>query len=222
MGGQACVLYGAAEFSRDLDLCVLAEPENLAKISTALAELHAERIAVPEFDRKHLERGHAVHFRCSGEEVAGLRIDLMSRMRGVDQFEELWNRRTTVDGEIEVLALPDLVRAKKTQRDKDWPMIRRLLEQEYFRTGERTEARIDFLLSELRTPELLVEACVSHRPAASKHERPAVQPALTGDVVATGERLLQEERAERLRDATYWVELRRELEQMRRTRRDQP
>ncbi len=28
MGGQACVLCGAAEFSRNLDLCVLAEPEN--------------------------------------------------------------------------------------------------------------------------------------------------------------------------------------------------
>jgi hypothetical protein len=32
MGGQACVLYGAAEFSRDLDLCVLAEPENLESL----------------------------------------------------------------------------------------------------------------------------------------------------------------------------------------------
>ena len=26
MGGQACVFYGAAEFSRDLDLTVAAEP----------------------------------------------------------------------------------------------------------------------------------------------------------------------------------------------------
>jgi len=29
MGGQACVLYGAAEYSRDLDLAVLATPEAL-------------------------------------------------------------------------------------------------------------------------------------------------------------------------------------------------
>jgi hypothetical protein len=26
MGGQACVLYGAAEFSRDTDLAILANP----------------------------------------------------------------------------------------------------------------------------------------------------------------------------------------------------
>jgi hypothetical protein len=29
MGGQACVLYGAAEFSRDLDLALLPDPANL-------------------------------------------------------------------------------------------------------------------------------------------------------------------------------------------------
>ena len=31
MGGQACVLYGAAEFSRDLDLALLPDPANLAE-----------------------------------------------------------------------------------------------------------------------------------------------------------------------------------------------
>ncbi len=29
MGGQACVLYGAAEFSRDIDVAILADPGNL-------------------------------------------------------------------------------------------------------------------------------------------------------------------------------------------------
>ena len=29
MGGQACVFYGAAEFSRDTDLLILADPANL-------------------------------------------------------------------------------------------------------------------------------------------------------------------------------------------------
>lgn len=35
MGGQACVLYGAAEFSRDLDLALLAEPRNLERLDAA-------------------------------------------------------------------------------------------------------------------------------------------------------------------------------------------
>jgi hypothetical protein len=58
-----------------------------------------------------------------------MRIDVISVMRGVDSFEEIWVRRTTVEvapGEsYEVISLPDLVRSKKTQIDKDWPMIRR-------------------------------------------------------------------------------------------------
>lgn len=56
----------------------------------------------------------------------------MSILRGVLAFETLWERRVTLldpsDTQIHLLALPDLVKAKKTQRDKDWPMVRRLIE----------------------------------------------------------------------------------------------
>ncbi len=47
MGGQACVLYGAAEFSRDLDLALLPDPANLDHLQGALAELDAEVIGWP-------------------------------------------------------------------------------------------------------------------------------------------------------------------------------
>ena len=52
MGGQACVLYGAAEFSRDTDLVILASQANLTRLRAALAELKAEVIAVPPFELK--------------------------------------------------------------------------------------------------------------------------------------------------------------------------
>jgi len=146
MGGQACIFYGAAEFSRDLDLLILADAANLANLATALAALNAEVIAVPPLEQRHLLRGHAVHFRCRREDVAGLRIDLMSSLRG---------GRTTVEvaGEpIDLLAMEDLVRAKKTHRDKDWPMIRRLVERSYFeRSGSATQDLVQFWLRELRT-----------------------------------------------------------------------
>ena len=68
MGGQAGILYGAAEFSRDTDFAVLASPlaspANLARLRQALDDLRAEVIAVPPFETKYLRRGHAVHFRC--------------------------------------------------------------------------------------------------------------------------------------------------------------
>ncbi len=69
MGGQACVLYGAAEFSRDTDIVVVAEAENLERLKRALAELQAQCMAVPPFEEVYLKRGHAVHFRCRHPEA---------------------------------------------------------------------------------------------------------------------------------------------------------
>src|SRR6266478_5559250 len=136
MGRQACVFYGAAEFSRDTDLAVVADAANVARLRRALEDLRAEVIAVPPFELKYLQRGHAIHFRCHHPEAVRMRVDVMSRMRGVDAFPKLWKRRTTIelpDGtRCDLLSLPDLVQAKKTQRDKDWPMIRRLVEAHYF------------------------------------------------------------------------------------------
>jgi hypothetical protein len=76
MGGQACVFYGAAEFSRDLDLVVLLDDANLDRLRGALAELQASSIAIPPLSRTSLQQGRAVHFRCAREDVLGLRIDV--------------------------------------------------------------------------------------------------------------------------------------------------
>ena len=46
MGGQACVFYGGAEFSRDADFAILADTANLLRLRRALADLRAEVIAV--------------------------------------------------------------------------------------------------------------------------------------------------------------------------------
>jgi protein-disulfide isomerase-like protein with CxxC motif len=46
-------------------------------------------------------------------------------------------------------AIEDLVRAKKTQRDKDWPMIRRLVEAHYEENQDApSDAMINFWLRE--------------------------------------------------------------------------
>jgi hypothetical protein len=224
MGGQACVLYGAAEFSRDLDLALLPDPANLDRLEAALAELEAEVIAVPSLELKHLTEGLAVHFRCRQPEVAGLRIDVMAHMRGVAPFPELWARRTTFvfeDETLEVMSLPDLVAAKKTQRDKDWPMIRSLVDVNYLSHREEpTPERIQFWLRELRTPELLVEAAQAHPDAVEElvGERPLLKVAdsanLTNGVLARA--LRDEEEAVRRLDAEYWKPLREQIERLRR------
>ena len=225
MGGQACVFYGAAEFSRDLDLLVLVDDDQLQHLRTALADLNAEPVAVPDLSPENLRRGHAVHFRCRRPDVNGLRIDLMSRLRGVPSFQELWERRTTFEiaaEQVDVLALEDLVLAKKTQRDKDWPMIRRLVEQSYYaRSGSPPSEQVDFWFRELRTPELLIEASGRYPDAArlAAASRPAVGAALRDDVDAVIKALEHEEHAERSLDRDYWAPRKQELEQLRRARR---
>ena len=82
MGGQACVFYGAAQFSKDVDLALLASEENFTRLRAALDELQAARIAVPRFDPALLARGHAVHFRCQHPAASGLRVDVMTSRTG--------------------------------------------------------------------------------------------------------------------------------------------
>lgn len=222
MGGQACVLYGAAEFSRDTDLALLASADNFVRLSSALDELGARVIAVPAFDLDYVTRGHAIHFAYGDRETGRMRIDVMSRMRNVAPFPELWERRTTLalpdTGEVEVMSLPDLVIAKKTQRDKDWPMIRRLVEVNYFAfRSEATDPRIDFWLGELRTVSLLIEAAArfAERARVLSESRPLLRDALESNTGAVSAGLTTEEDTERQADREYWAPLRAELEALR-------
>ena len=223
MGGQACVFYGAAEFSRDTDFAILADAKNLERLRKALAELSAETIAVPPFELNYLRRGHAIHFRCSHPEALHLRVDVMSKMRGVDSFSRLWKRRTAIKmpgGEIcELLSLPDLVQAKKTQRDKDWPMLRRLVEANYFENQEKrpNSAQVRFWLAELRSPQLLVTVAQENSTLAKRlvGKRPLLRFALVGDLRGLETAFAAEEAAEREADRSYWLPLKRELEKLR-------
>jgi hypothetical protein len=206
MGGQACVFYGAAEFSRDTDLAVFATSANLAKLKNALGDLEAKVIAVPPF------------------EALEMRIDVMTKMRGVDSFPKLWARRTTLsidDGKIELMSLPDLVQAKKTQRDKDWPMLRRLIEVNYFahrKNPSREQIRFWFL--ELRTPDLLIELAEAQGriPAHLRRKRPLLELAVMVSKSSLADALLAEEEKEREADRQYWAPLKKELERLRHSR----
>lgn len=219
------MLYGAAEFSRDTDFAILASPANLTRLRSALAELQAEVIAVPPFELKYLQRGHAIHFRCNASEAAGMRVDVMTKMRGVDAFAKLWPRRSTLIAEdgtsYELMSLSDLVKAKKTQRDKDWPMIRRLVEADFFTSRARPKpTQLRFWFLELRTPELLIELATAHPETCRKliKQRSLLKLAATGSTIDLIRALSEEEGLEREADREYWVPLKAELEQFRRDR----
>jgi len=226
MGGQACILYGGAEFSRDIDLSIGIDARNLKAVKHALAQLEAQAVFFPDLAAEPLGRGHACHFRCQAKGVEGLRIDLMAKMRGCPEFNELWNRRSIVEipdiGEIGLLSLPDLVRAKKTQREKDWPMIRRLIETDIAENlASAEEHNIVFWLEECRTPALLVKLAQGQTNLCKQvlPRRPLLKAALTQNLVGLEGLLHSEEKEEKEKDRAYWQPLRLELEEWRRQRR---
>jgi len=226
MGGQACVFYGAAQVSKDIDFVLLEDAANYQRLHSALQSLMARRIAVPPFDPDALARGHAVHFRCAAPGVEDLRIDLMTRLREVPGFAVLWERRTVFaddDGdEFHLLSIPDLVDAKKTQRAKDWPVIELLVAIHYRENGGTPRPNwIEFWLRQARTPELLAE--LAHRFPAEVHAQSARPPllglAMRGELEALRVALDAEVRAEQARDRAYWDPLKAELEVWRRAER---
>jgi hypothetical protein len=218
MGGQACILYGAAEFSRDIDLAILADEKNLAKLERALRDLRAEPVYVPPLTAAYLRRGHACHFRAQAPGLEDLRIDVMAALHGCDPFPKLWCRRRRLKlpgaGILNVLSLPDLVRSKKTQRDKDWPMVRRLVEADYHTWPARPSPRqIDFWFREARTADMLIELCAKYprRARDTAGNRPLLNHALAKDSAVLEAALRTEEDAYRAADRVYWKPLREEL-----------
>jgi hypothetical protein len=222
MGGQACILYGAAEFSRDLDLSISIAPENLALLKEALNLLQADQIFFPNLATPALNRGHACHFRCHIPEAKGLRIDLLAKMRGCSDFEKLYERRAIVNlpeiGEVSLLSLTDLVQSKKTQREKDWHMIRRLIETDILQFHNKPdENKVRFWLKECRTPSHLI-SLASDYPALFQEVlgiRPLLEFAWKKDLNELEERLKMEENLEKEKDREYWLPLKRELEKWR-------
>ena len=223
MGGQACVFYGAAQVSKDVDFLILADPANLAKLQLALDALDAERIAVPPLDPGALARGHAVRFRCRCPEANGLRVDVMSTLRGMPCFEDLWSRRTVIQDRhgrvFDLLCVPDLVAAKKTQRSKDWPVIELLVVIHYEENKESPTADfVRFWLGEARSPDQLVQLA-ERFPAetlAFSPKRPLLRAATAGDFSALRRALAEEMAAEQDADRAYWTPLKKELEVWRR------
>ncbi|MFA6294515.1 MAG: hypothetical protein WC637_22175 [Victivallales bacterium] len=188
-----------------------------------MKDLSAEVIAVPQFNAEFLKMGHAVHFRCNHPDAMGMRVDIMSVMRNVDPFEKLWKRRTSIitdEGSYDLISLPDLVLAKKTQRDKDWPMLRRLVEANYFENKDLPQKNhVRFWLKELRTAELLVEVANNYKkqvPSILK-DRPLLNFALSNSLKDLEKALFAEELSEREKDREYWNPLKEDLEKMRRS-----
>ena len=218
IGGQACIVYGAAEFSRDSDFIVLCNEKNLNQLQKALDALKAELIYVPPLKAEYLERGHACHFRCKAKDVRNLRIDVISKLRGCEPFEKLWERRNKVklkgNGIIDIIGLFDLVQSKKTQRDKDWLMLKLLVGNDTISNETNpSKERIRWWFLEARSAETLVSLAKKYPEIVKEcvNERPLLLYAVSLDLKVLNNKLGEEEAVERQKDIEYWQPFRKEL-----------
>jgi hypothetical protein len=118
-----------------------------------------------------------------------------------------------------------LVRSKKTQRSKDWPVIELLVAIHYRENQtEPTPEWIHFWLSEARSAELITELTKNFPTESTQllSSRPLLAIAQNNDLTALRAALDAEVRAEQEIDRIYWEPLKREMELFRREERTPP
>jgi len=153
--------------------------------------------------------------------VKNLRVDVISKLRGCDDFQKLWERRFSVrfsrNRTIEIIGLQDLAQSKKTQRDKDWLMLNRLIENDIFTTRKLSLEKIKWWLYECRSSSKLIELARKNIDLAKECsiKRPLLKVAFKKDIPKLEKLLQNEELLEREKDRKYWELLRKELEMLR-------
>ena len=119
---------------------------------------------------------------------------------------------------LRVIGLKDLVQSKKTQRDKDWLMLKRLVENDILLNNNNPSAeRIKWWLLESRNPESLVKLGKKYPEIIKANVvfRPLLSYAISQNLQKLDSELRQEELAERQKDVEYWAPLKKELETLR-------
>src|SRR5437867_4207890 len=183
ISGQASVLYGAAQFSEDIDLWIRPAAGNLRRLLQALADSEARVYKLtPKPDAAVLQRGHALHFTVPVGVGPALYIDIMGRPPRVGSFAQAVSRcqRMATDwGLVPVVAVEDLVALKRTRRLADYDVISRLVRIRIEETARPAPGALRWaLMHSFRAEDL---AWILGRPRCPKANRPAVRALRGGD-----------------------------------------
>jgi hypothetical protein len=125
--GQAVVYYGTAILSKDGDWLVEESDEACGRVRSVLAARGARYRAGAPLDRRWLAGGWSSHFEYRDEKQRRVRCDFLARPPRIDgsDLESLF-RSPRAPGELAVIDIENLIRMKRTQRAKDYPVIAEL------------------------------------------------------------------------------------------------
>lgn len=158
VSGQATILYGAAMFSEDVDLWVDPDAQNLGRLRAALHASKARYYKLtPPLEVEFAERHHGFHFLVPDASGTDWFLDVMACPPRVGQFKVARRLARTFDtewGSLPTVGIPDLVKLKKTQRPRDYPIITRLVLSELAeRTRPLTASSMEWALDNTFTFE---------------------------------------------------------------------
>ncbi len=127
ISGQACILYGASQFTEDVDLWIQPASSNLLSFLRAMARVKARVYKLtPPIRMNYVRKGHGFHFRIGRD----LFLDVMGRPPRVGEFLDAFSRARefkTDWGTLRVSAPEDLVLLKRTNRPGDYEAISNLV-----------------------------------------------------------------------------------------------
>lgn len=162
IGGQAAIIYGASQITKDADFWVEPTRRNFAALEKALISLNARLRFLPPLDIKYLRKGHGIHFTIP-EPEGDYYIDILGKPPRVSGFPAAYKSAQIVKWHgfvLRVLDIPRLVATKKTNREQDYASIQLLAEMVFNTVRNKPHLRkgvISWLLQESRTPEHLIE-----------------------------------------------------------------
>ncbi len=230
IAGRACIFYGATEFTRDLDIWIDPDTENLTRIRQAMKHLGARQRFLPPLEQKYLLQGHAAHY------MAGdFRIDILGRPPRVGKFSAALSiAESAVIGGVpcRIVDLANLVEMKKTQRARDYEVIQRLVDAvfEYADTHPDEQDTLGpWLAAELRTLDNLYKMSKewgNGKIYLKQCRRPICKAVLDTDTFDEKSQecllaLLEKETQElRLRDREYWRQKIREIRKVAKNKSD--
>jgi hypothetical protein len=184
IGGQASILYGAAQFTQDLDIWLRPAMAAVRALVRALAGLGARvHKLTPPLRLSTVRRGHGFHFIVPQRGEGDLYLDVMGRPPRVGGFARAWARAELMGtpwGRLRVVAVEDLVELKKTNRPGDYEVISRLARLRLVREPRPSSRLVAWALANAFVVEDLAAIVAAHAstiPRAARSDR-AVAPLL--------------------------------------------
>ena len=184
ISGQATVLYGATEFTEDLDIWVAPDQENLDRLLATLRRLNA-RVGplTPCLTEQNARFGHGFHFVVTEPDGHSWPVDVMGQPPRVGDFDSAFSDALALLPSLPKLKTIDpmrLVALKKTDRDRDYSVIARLVEltvEDWLRRGIPTPAQMRWACAEARsvTPIMQLWRLPGFREAFDACARPCLR-----------------------------------------------